>query len=292
MSGICIPGRSTASTAIGGSGSTGKSAARNLRVTVLAFDDNREPPVANCPYECPVLARSVLHLCPPAPLMLKAATKKGGGNAAFLASLHLSLAALAFLTVPAVLTLLSMALGFRAEVDLGVMIWILAKTILLPVGLGLAVRALFPAAADRFAAGLGKAGTAGLGLVVLFALTALYPALLNMDTWSYLVIVLVSAAALAIGHWFGADEPEEKTIVAVECGVRHPVLALTIGIANFSRQEALPILVPCILTFIVMATRPSPITPRWCRRSRPAGCRRWQASERRTRAVIAAHDIL
>ena len=90
-------------------------------------------------------------------------------------------------------------------------------------------------------------------MVVLFALAALYPALLKMDARSYLVIVLVSAAALTIGHWFGAGESSEKTVVAVECGVRHPVLALTVGIANFSRQEALPILVPCILTFIVMA---------------------------------------
>jgi BASS family bile acid:Na+ symporter len=196
---------------------------------------------------------AILVACPPAPLMLKAATKKGGGNAAFMASLHLSLAALAFLTVPAVLYLLSMVVGFSAEVDLGAMNWILARTILLPIGLGLAVRAFFPATADRVAPGLGKAGTLGLLVVVLFALAALYPALLNMDPWSYLVIVLVSAAALAIGHWFGAGDPGDRTVVAVECGVRHPVLALTIGIANFSRQAALPILVPCILTFIVMA---------------------------------------
>ena len=185
--------------------------------------------------------------------MLKAATKKGGGNAAFMGSLHLTLAALAFITVPTVLYLLSQVLGFSAEVDLGTLNWILAKTILLPVGMGLVVRAFFPTAADRLAPVLGKAGSIGLGVVVLFALAALYPALLAMDAWSYLVIVLVSATALAIGHWFGADEPSEKTIVAVECGVRHPLLALTIGIANFSRQEALPILVPCILTFIVVA---------------------------------------
>ena len=196
---------------------------------------------------------AILVACPPAPLMLKAATKKGGGNAAFMASLHLSLAALAFLTVPAVLYLLSQVLGFSAEVDLGTLNWILAKTILLPVGVGLVVRGLFPAAADRIAPVLGKAGSIGIGIVALFALAALYPALLNMDAWSYLTIVLVSATALAIGHWFGADEPSERTVVAVESGVRHPVPALTIGIANFSKQDALPILVPCILTFIVVA---------------------------------------
>lgn len=196
---------------------------------------------------------AILVACPPAPLMLKAAPKMGGGSAAFMASLHLSLAVLAFLTVPAVLYLLSIPLGFHADVDLGVMAWILARTILIPIGLGMAVRAFFPKFADRFGPVLAKAGTVGLAVVVLFALVALYPALLNMDRWSYLVIAAVSAVALAIGHLLGPDNPHEKTTLAVECGVRHPVLAITIAAANFSPQKALPVLIPCVLTFIVVA---------------------------------------
>jgi BASS family bile acid:Na+ symporter len=89
--------------------------------------------------------------------------------------------------------------------------------------------------------------------VVLFALAALYPTLLKMDAWSYLVIALVSVVALAIGHFLGPNEPSEKTILAVECGVRHPVLAITIAASNYSPQQALPVLVPCILTFIAIA---------------------------------------
>ena len=196
---------------------------------------------------------AILVACPPAPLMLKAAPKMGGGSAAFMASLHLTLAVLAILTVPAVLYLISIPLGFQADVDMGAMAWILARTILIPIGLGMAVRALFPAAADRMAPILGKAGTVGLAVVVLFALAALYPALLKMDAWSYLVIAAVSMAGLAIGHWSGSQDPQEKTILAVECGVRHPALALTIAVASFGRSEALPVLIPSIATFIAIA---------------------------------------
>jgi len=170
-----------------------------------------------------------------------------------MASLHLSLAALAFLTVPVVLYLLSIPLGFHADVDLGAMAWILARTILVPIGLGMAVRAFFPRFADRAGPVLSKAGTVGLAVVVLFALAAFYPALLKMDRWSYLVIVAVSAVALAIGHLLGPHDPHEKTTLAVECGVRHPVLAITIAAANFSPQKALPVLIPCVITFIVVA---------------------------------------
>jgi BASS family bile acid:Na+ symporter len=196
---------------------------------------------------------AILVACPPAPLMLKAATKKGGGSAEFMASLHLSLALLAFVTVPAMLYMLSMLLNFKSQVDLGVMAWILARTILIPVALGLAIRGLFPSAADRLAPVIGKIGTVGIIVVAVAAIAALYPALLNMDAWSYFVIAVVSLAGLTIGHFFGPADASEKTVLAVECGVRHPVLAITIAASNYSPQQALPVMVPCIISFILIA---------------------------------------
>jgi BASS family bile acid:Na+ symporter len=196
---------------------------------------------------------AVLVACPAAPLMLSAAPQKGGASAPFMASLHLSLALLAFVTVPVVLSLLSRPLGFHADVDLGVMAWILSRTILLPVLLGMIVRTGFREFADRLGPLLGKAGSVGLIVVVLAALAAFYPALLSMDVWSYVVIATVSVTALAIGHVLGPHDAHEKTALAVECAVRHPVLAITIGVMNFGRQWALPALVPCVITFIAIA---------------------------------------
>jgi predicted Na+-dependent transporter len=94
----------------------------------------------------------------------------------------------------------------------------------------------------------------GVFVVLLIAIAALYTALLKMDLWSYLVFAVVSVVALAIGHLLGPEDPQEKTALAVECGVRHPALALAIGAANFSRERALPVLLPCVITFIVVAT--------------------------------------
>jgi BASS family bile acid:Na+ symporter len=196
---------------------------------------------------------AILAACPPAPLMLKTARKLGGGDPAFMASLHLSLAALAVVTVPAILQALAIPLGFRADVDAAALLSILAQSILLPIGFGLAVRALFPAWADRFAPLLGTVGAVGLAIVVLALSTALFPALLRMDGWSYAVIAAVGIAALAIGHWLGPQNGAEKTILAVECAVRHPGLAVAIGTTNFTAQQALPVLLPCILTFMVVA---------------------------------------
>ena len=196
---------------------------------------------------------AILVACPPAPLMIKAATKKGG-DPAFMASLHLSLALLAVVTVPAVLHVLAGPLAFSAEVSPASLLWILAKTILLPLGLGLVVRALLPTWADAAAPLLGKVGSIGLLVVVIAIAGVLYNALLAMDAWSYAVIAAVAVAALAIGHlMIGADHAEKRTVLAVECAVRHPGLAIAIGTTNFTAQETLPVLVPCIVTFMIIA---------------------------------------
>jgi BASS family bile acid:Na+ symporter len=196
---------------------------------------------------------AILVACPPAPLMFKTAPGVGKGNAAFMECLHLSLAALAFLTVPAILSLIAIPLDFHADVDLGGMAWILGRTILLPIGVAIAVRGFFPRFAEKAGPILAKIGNVGLLAVLIVVLAAAYHALLNMDPWSYLVIVAVAAAALAIGHLAGPPDPHEKTVSAIECGVRHPALALAIGSANFGPQKAMAVLIPCVLTIIAVA---------------------------------------
>jgi BASS family bile acid:Na+ symporter len=196
---------------------------------------------------------AILVSCPPAPLMIKATPNLGKGNAAFMASLHLSLAVLALVTVPTILYLISIPLGFHADVDLVKMMMILAKTILIPVILGIVIRSYFKGVADKASPLLDKVGTIGLLILVLVVLIKFFPALLNMDLWSYLVIIVVSATALAIGHVLGPQDPHERTSLAIESGVRHPALAITIAVSNFTAARALPVLVPCILVFIILA---------------------------------------
>jgi|WetSurMetagenome_2_1015567.scaffolds.fasta_scaffold224082_1 bile acid:Na+ symporter, BASS family len=200
-----------------------------------------------------VVALAILVSCPPAPLMIKATPNLGKGSAAFMTSLHLSLAVLALITVPTILYLISIPLSFHADVNLVKMMMILSKTILIPVILGMLIRSYFPAFADKASPVLDKVGTIGLLLLVIVVLIKFFPALLNMDLWSYLVIALVSASALAVGHFLGPKDPHERTSLAIESGVRHPALALTIGVSNYTAAIALPVLVPCVLVFIILA---------------------------------------
>lgn len=196
---------------------------------------------------------AIMAACPPAPLMLQTATKPGKGSAPFMASIHLSLALLALLSVPAVLYLISQPLGFPAEVALGTLAWTLARTILIPVGLGLILRGLVPDFADKLLPIVSRVGSIGLLISMLALLAVLSPTLIQMDPWSYVVIASVSIAGLLIGHLLGPNDPHERTSLAIETGVRHPGLAFTIAAMNFTPEKALPVMGPCILTFILIA---------------------------------------
>jgi len=196
---------------------------------------------------------AILVSCPPAPMMFKTTSQMGKGNPAYMASMHLGLAALAIITVPTLIYLLSIPLDFHAEVNLGDMLWTLSRTILIPISAGLAVGSYFPGFAAKYGPWFDKAGNIGILLLLVLASVKLFSLMLLMKPWSYLVVATVSITALAIGHWFGSNDPNDRTALAVESGVRHPALALSIGVSNFSPEKALPVLIPSVLVFIVIA---------------------------------------
>lgn len=196
---------------------------------------------------------AILAACPAAPMMLVKVPKKGG-SLAYIASLHLSLALLALLTVPITLLLLSKALGFQAEVGVIAVGKVVGKTILLPVCLGILIRFFFPKIADMIGPALAKVGGVALLIFVLFVLVMTFGLLIKMDPWSYLVMALVVSVSIAIGHWLGPHDAEERTTLAMESASRHPGLAMTIAALNFNPQKALPVLVPyLIVSMVVMA---------------------------------------
>ena len=196
---------------------------------------------------------AILLASPAAPLMLLKVPQKGG-SLAYMASLHLSLALLAILTVPITLQLLSKALGFRVEVGVFPVARVVVMTIILPVCLGTVVRYLFPKAAGAVGSVLARLSGIALLISVLLVVVMTYGLLIKMDLWSYLVMAIVVSVSIVIGHWLGPPCAEEQTTLAIESAARHPGLAMTIAALNFSPQKALPVLIPYLIVFVVITT--------------------------------------
>ncbi len=115
------------------------------------------------------------------------------------------------------------------------------------------LRGVAPAFADKILPIVTRVGTIGLLITVVVVLAVLVPTMFRMDAWSYLVIATVSVTAVLIGHLLGPADPSEKTVLAVETGTRHPALAFAIAAMNFTPAKALPVMGPCILTFVLIA---------------------------------------
>ena len=196
---------------------------------------------------------AILAASPPAPMMLVKVPQKGG-SLAYIDSLHLSLALLAFLTVPITLSLLSKALGFQVEVGVLAVAKVVGKTILMPVCLGILVRYFFPKVADKIRPALAKVAGVALLVLFLFVVVMTFGLLLKMDLWSYLVMAVMVAVSLAIGHWLGPGDPAENTTLAMESASRHPGLAMTIAALNFNPQKMLPLLIPYLIVSMVVTT--------------------------------------
>jgi BASS family bile acid:Na+ symporter len=196
---------------------------------------------------------AILAASPAAPLQFINIAKQGG-SLVYLGTLHLSLALLAIITVPAVVYLLSRALGFQAEVDALQVAKTVAQTIFIPVILGIVVRYFFPRAADKISPVLGKVAQIVVYVLALPILVMTSGLLLKMNLWSYVVIAVFIIANLAIGHVLGPRDAQGRTTLAMVSGARNFGLAVTIGVLNFSREQALPVFIPYMILFVIIST--------------------------------------
>ena len=87
---------------------------------------------------------AILLASPAAPMQLVRVVASREGSLPYMVSLHLSLALLALLTVPATLYLFSLALGFQIEAGVLVVAKVVGATVLAPLGIGILLRAFYP----------------------------------------------------------------------------------------------------------------------------------------------------
>ena len=195
---------------------------------------------------------AILLASPAAPVQLLRVTSKGG-SLPYMVSLHLSLALLALLTVPATLYLFSLALGFQIEAGVLTVAKVVGATVLAPLGIGILIRSFYPRIADAIGPAVSKVAMVVLLICVLFAIEMTYRDLLRMELWSYFSIAVVVVVSLGIGHLLGPRDPEERTTLAMECASRGLGLALTIAMLHFSLHQVLPVLIPYAVVFTVIS---------------------------------------
>lgn len=160
-----------------------------------------------------------------APLLPKKLLKLGG-DPAYLTSLLVTTSLLAIVTVPLSMTALERVLPDFAAPSPGQVANLLLQSFLGPMGVGMALRAMARAFAERIGDPIMR--VAGLAIVVCAALVVLagWKEILSAGWIAVLAFVILCSAALLTGHLLGGPRPEQSTALAVSSASRHVGLAL------------------------------------------------------------------
>ena len=174
----------------------------------------------------------------PIPPLLPNKMVKEGGTDSYAIGLLVAVGLLAIIFVPLAMEIIELV----RQVPLQMMMASVAKlvfiTVLIPILVGVAVHKLAPALAERVAKPISQ--IAGIGLLaclvaILFAAAPAIWALVGNGT----VIALAAfvLVGLAVGHFLGGPEPENRSSLAISTASRHPGIAIALAQANFPEQK-------------------------------------------------------
>ena len=176
------------------------------------------------------VALVILAICAGAPLLPRKLIKLGG-DAPYVFSLVVTTSLLAIVTVPASLHLLERYLSFDPTVTPGAVAGAILKTFLLPLGVGMLVRAAAPAFADKLDDTLLKVASVVVVGGALVLIVGAFRQILTLGWPSFLAFAVFTLVVILGGHLLGGPDPEDRTTLAVTCATRHVGLALLVAAA-------------------------------------------------------------
>lgn len=212
-----------------------------------------------------LVALSVSPIIPIVPTKLLLA----GATQSYAMGLLVAASLLAIVLVPVAMQILALVFNLPLRMTAASVATLTFVTVLLPLGLGVAVRAVLPVLAERIASPVSR--IAGITVVAFFfvvffsAAPAIWTLVGNGTVIALAVFVL---AGQAIGHLVGGPEPENRVGLAISTGSRHPGVALAIAQVNFPDQT---LATAAVLLYVFVTALVSIPYLRWAKHRRPAG---------------------
>ena len=196
---------------------------------------------------------AVLAAAPGAPLTTKR-IEMAGGELQYAVNLQLTLAVLAVVVTPLILSvyfsIFDLVIERVAPLDVARQI---VRVTFLPIIVGFLIRRFLPAVAARIGNLLRVLANIllillVLGLAILLALAPDLRAMLNLGRLAITAIVLMVALSLAAGHFLGGPTQEKRAVLAVASIARNVGLALFIaGLTDYGQK-----FVPTLLTYLIL----------------------------------------
>jgi BASS family bile acid:Na+ symporter len=175
------------------------------------------------------VALIALALSPVPPLLPKKEIKAGGAPS-YTIGLLVTTALVSIVFVPAAAAVLRKVFGRPLDIDIGVVVHIVATSVLLPLLAGLVFKRIAPTLAAKASRPLSMAATVLLVAAALPILIKEWPAIRALvGNFSVIAIAAFSLVGLVLGHVLGGPDPDDRTVLALSTSTRHPAMALAIA---------------------------------------------------------------
>jgi bile acid:Na+ symporter, BASS family len=214
------------------------------------------------------IALVVISVSPTPPILPKKALK-AGGTEAYTIGLLVAAAALSIIVIPLSMEMFERVTGVSLVMRASSVATLVLTTILAPLLVGMAVRTVAHASADRMARPIGVLASVLLMVSAVPILIGLAGTVFSVITdGTVLSLAAFALAGLIIGHVLGGPEPDNRPVLALATASRHPAVALAIAHANFPEQRlaAAEVFLYLILSGILSALYLS-----WVKRKRAGG---------------------
>jgi bile acid:Na+ symporter, BASS family len=174
----------------------------------------------------------------PIPPLLPNKMVKAGGTDSYAIGLLIAVSLLSIIWVPLAMEIIERVRHVPLQMSAASVATLIIMTVLLPLGLGVAVHSLLPAPAQRLAKPISLVASVGLLVCVVAILIAAAPSLWSLvGNGTVVAFAAFVVVGLAFGHLLGGPEPENRTSLALSTASRHPGIALALAQANFPEQK-------------------------------------------------------
>jgi len=187
---------------------------------------------------------------PGSPLTTKRVVMSGG-NLSYGGSLQLTVSILAIVTVPFWAVIYDAIFPASVAIDVVAIAKSIALVQLLPIGIGLLVRHHWSAFANKVEPAITKVANALFAVLILMILVNAFRLLAGVGILPFLLITLVIAAWLILGHALGGPTLEQRSTLAIGTIARNVGLALLLLQGNVLPEE-MKALLPLVIAFVLV----------------------------------------
>jgi BASS family bile acid:Na+ symporter len=222
-------------------------------VVVLAFDLHRAVEIA-------LVAIAIS----PVPPFLPIKAMRAGEQRSYTIGLLVAAAVLSVAYIPLVMQLLDRLSPAALAMSPVTVAEAVSISVLVPLAAGIAIRRLAPGFAELVARFVLVVAVALLAVALLPVLVIAVPAIASLvGNGTILALAALVAVGLAAGHLLGGPRHEERTMLALASGSRHPAVAVALAHANFPDDR---LVVPAVLLYLVICVVVTTLYMFWVKR--------------------------